>query len=468
MSRRTLTRTVIPGEYDKIKNHLEVILSNNNLAFTSDMWTDEYTQRSFLTLTAHYINEDFELKTNVLGTREFLLEKKTSGNIHDFVIELLVEFKIEEKIKHGVIVTDNGANMVAAFKNYRRLSCACHNLNLVMEDVLEKRKIEELEVLFDASKRLVSFFKHSELNSKLTKSLKQHVKTRWNSLYIMLKSVFDMYLEIQQLLIERNELHKIAAIDYSLLERLLEFLGPFKDCSEKLSSDIIPTIHEHSLWFEKLIKHCTENVRDSEIITEVKSCATAALKNRFQPTALHNVALFLNPPYKRLKFMTDAQRENTTGTVKTMLLELEERKIVTEVTEVSKEKNELDVGFDGQPHSSNFCLSKPQNSKTTNIFDEFRDTNDDDGNDYTSGDKVETELRVYLDKHVSSDNVLEFWKHASDLPLLRSLSRKILNIPASSATSERVFSTSGRILEERRTRLLSENLDQILFLNKNM
>ena len=82
---------------------------------------------------------------------------------------------------------------------------------------------------------------------------------------------------------------------------------------------------------------------------------------------------------------------------------------------------------------------------------------------------VEDELNVYLKKKIKDTyNVLEFWKTADDVPLLKQLAKQILSIPASSATSERVFSTSGRILEERRSRLLSKNVDKILFLHKNM
>jgi len=43
-----------------------------------------------------------------------------------------------------------------------------------------------------------------------------------------------------------------------------------------------------------------------------------------------------------------------------------------------------------------------------------------------------------------------------------------LSIPVSSATSERVFFTSGNILNEGKTRLLSSYLEKLLFLNKNM
>lgn len=45
------------------------------------------------------------------------------------------------------------------------------------------------------------------------------------------------------------------------------------------------------------------------------------------------------------------------------------------------------------------------------------------------------------------------------------LASRILAIPASSAVSERFSSTSGRVIEERRTRLKGDTVDSLLFLN---
>jgi hypothetical protein len=48
-------------------------------------------------------------------------------------------------------------------------------------------------------------------------------------------------------------------------------------------------------------------------------------------------------------------------------------------------------------------------------------------------------------------NVLLWWKkHSSIFPQLSRLALPLLSIPASSTTSERVFSETGRVLEARR------------------
>lgn len=75
VSRRTLSRGVLHEQYDRIKNNVKMLLSDRHIALTTDMWTDKYTQRSFLTLSCHYIDNDFNLCVNILGNREFTLGK---------------------------------------------------------------------------------------------------------------------------------------------------------------------------------------------------------------------------------------------------------------------------------------------------------------------------------------------------------------------------------------------------------
>ena len=53
----------------------------------------------------------------------------------------------------------------------------------------------------------------------------------------------------------------------------------------------------------------------------------------------------------------------------------------------------------------------------------------------------------------------------NDFPRLRKLALKYLIIPATSSLSERVFSTAGYLLGERRTRLKDDHLNMLIFLN---
>lgn len=66
-------------------------------------------------------------------------------------------------------------------------------------------------------------------------------------------------------------------------------------------------------------------------------------------------------------------------------------------------------------------------------------------------------------------NALEWWQKNQDrFPKLTKLARKLMCIPASSVPSERVFSTSGNIVTKLRSSLKPENVNMLVFLNKNL
>lgn len=82
---------------------------------------------------------------------------------------------------------------------------------------------------------------------------------------------------------------------------------------------------------------------------------------------------------------------------------------------------------------------------------------------------VEDELALYLDQKVGATDVLSYWRvNRHNLPKLSQLARKLLSIPATSTPSERIFSTCGVLLTDRRCRLSTTSLEMLLFLKYNM
>lgn len=80
------------------------------------------------------------------------------------------------------------------------------------------------------------------------------------------------------------------------------------------------------------------------------------------------------------------------------------------------------------------------------------------------------ELQTYLQEAECSlyINPLNWWRdNANRYPNLSKLSKKYLNIPATSVPSERVFSTAGDIITAERSRLSSENASILIFLSEN-
>ncbi|GJS99442.1 zinc finger BED domain-containing protein RICESLEEPER 2 [Tanacetum coccineum] len=78
-------------------------------------------------------------------------------------------------------------------------------------------------------------------------------------------------------------------------------------------------------------------------------------------------------------------------------------------------------------------------------------------------------VRGLQPKDYESYDVLGFWKtKENQFPVLSRMALDILSVQASSVASESAFSTSGRILSIRRTRLTAESLEMCMCLKDHL
>ncbi len=69
---------------------------------------------------------------------------------------------------------------------------------------------------------------------------------------------------------------------------------------------------------------------------------------------------------------------------------------------------------------------------------------------------------------VGKNNPLDWWKqNASRYPNVAKVARAVLCIPATSAPSERVFSTAGKTISQERCRMLPDHAEDLVFLHDN-
>ena len=121
-------RLLLATEMRKVLSH------GSCISFTSDMWTDQYKQTAYLTITGHWISEDWALISRVLCTEDFdSTQKKTGDNIHRAIMTTLLDLDLID-IGTDLVTstTDRGANMIAALRTDERLDCIAHVLNTVL------------------------------------------------------------------------------------------------------------------------------------------------------------------------------------------------------------------------------------------------------------------------------------------------------------------------------------------------
>lgn len=83
-----------------------------SVALTTDSWTSRATE-SYLTVTAHFITAEWEIKSHVLQTCP-LESSHTSVNLGEELREVVAVWKLERDNVTILVTTDNARNIVNA------------------------------------------------------------------------------------------------------------------------------------------------------------------------------------------------------------------------------------------------------------------------------------------------------------------------------------------------------------------
>ena len=106
----------------------------------------------------------------------------------------------------------------------------------------------EVKTNIEAAKRLVGHVKRTDLQSRLTKTLKQTVSTCFYTYREMIGSVIESWEELENVLDARNELNYLEDINKILLIQTSRVLKPLHSCGLELEQDKKPTLHRVLFW----------------------------------------------------------------------------------------------------------------------------------------------------------------------------------------------------------------------------
>jgi len=73
----------------------EMLQTAENFGITTDGWTHTTTNNQYITITAHYIDNEWKLHSNILATR-LADDKHTAHYISNFVGDILAEFGVRQ------------------------------------------------------------------------------------------------------------------------------------------------------------------------------------------------------------------------------------------------------------------------------------------------------------------------------------------------------------------------------------
>ena len=168
------------------------------LSLTSDIWSTSLTNQSLISLTGHWIEDDFLRKSAVLQVKQ--LEGSHTGETICKSIESMIEYWKISKERIHLVLTDNASNMKKALRdaNLSGFGCFAHSLQLVNDGVITQRVV--IDVLAVA-RSIVGHFKHSTLACHLLDEIRERLDipkhklqqdepTQWNSTLFMFNSIY--------------------------------------------------------------------------------------------------------------------------------------------------------------------------------------------------------------------------------------------------------------------------------------
>ncbi|KAM4557777.1 E3 SUMO-protein ligase ZBED1-like [Odontesthes bonariensis] len=462
-SRKTFTNR-LEQQYAEKKAELKEKLASADVALTTDCWT-ALTTESYITVTCHYIEEDWQVKSAVLLTESFS-DKHTADNLAEKLKESVDDWGLAGRV--AACVHDNARNIVAANDptrvSWQSLPCFAHTLQLAINDGFAL----DMHRVIAAAGRLVKHFHHSTPATRALEAkqeqlqlpkhrLIQSCKTRWNSVCDMFERLMEQRWAVTAVLSDRTvtkiqnaRILEMKDEHWQLMEDSLPVLKALKCATTVLSSETEVSISStYPITFSLINAHLKSDDGGHPKIEAFKNEVQSQLAKRmkvdsdnFPSTSPAMIAMILDPRHKHLGYLKPSQRL----TLKNAVLD------IAATTTVE------------QSDAADSAGSLPRGSATASAIAVLL------GDNYTASPNEDTELDGYLkDRPPPLDtNPTDWWKNNTGrYPRLAKLAQRNLCIPATSVPSERVFSAAGLTVNRLRTRLTPEHVNMLIFMNKN-
>ncbi|XP_016129599.1 zinc finger BED domain-containing protein 1-like [Sinocyclocheilus grahami] len=474
-TRSYLSDTLIPSWYDVEKaNVISELKDVPKLAITSDGWTS-LCQDHYLNVTVHYTSQG-SVKQKVLHTRA-VYQSQTGEVVAKEISDILEEFEIEPS-KIVAVTVDNAGNMDVAIKKLQilKIGCFAHTLNLAAQKIYKIASIDKWAARIRA---MVVWFKRSSMSKTVLMEkqqllgIPQHslildVKTRWNSLYLMIERFMEQYPAIQAAALDpqlrkaitKDSLDRLKDEDFHKAEEFVQLMRVLYTSTLCVSCEKNATCGQIIPILQKLEEHFTMKDEDTMFVASIKE------KDDDIQAFLHE-ATAMDPRFNGRSVSDERLRRKAIEANVRPTIGLSD-----EMTDTEHQEKEESEG-EGEKMEETIPPLHIKRSALEELFSkedrELRLRIQKDTLSLTLSERVDLEVERYKNLPpipTAEDPVMWWWEKRADLPLLTTIT-SYLCAQASSTPSERVFSTAGNTISQERSRLLPEKANVLIFLQKN-
>ncbi|CAI5491954.1 unnamed protein product [Closterium sp. Naga37s-1] len=481
------------------------------VSITIDMWTAP-NNKAWLVVTGHWIDENFQLRTMVLEFRE-MLGRYGGREMAQVVEETIVQWGLEGRCLG--FTTDNASSNIAAF---RRMSeegggqcffssrmhfrCLAHVINLAVQAALAVDSIRKLLKILREMASWIGFSPQRSgsflglqrtLNSQANPAtpkpalkLVQDSPTRWGSTHDMVERAGVLQNPITVFFAQTQGLSKtdkkkveslrLTDAEWETLQAVKTFLSPFAKVSKAAEGAAYPTVSMVVPYYNGLIDAMESRLAKgpSPTLQQMIVAALSHLKKYAYITSNEYwIATFLDPSMKAAWF-DDAHWEKlhpktdkrvrprpasgeVIKLVRDRVAEYQARaaELAPRPTPLAPVAEEEDGDEEEDDDDAQFLPSRRRLAARLSASQEAG----------AGGMVQDDELSRYLSERVRCDvTALEYWRSATNMQTLRRMARDYLAIPATSASSERVFSLGRNLISWKRHRLASQRTRAVMIL----
>ncbi|KAI2655051.1 Zinc finger BED domain-containing protein 4 [Labeo rohita] len=457
-SRKTLSKTVMPRLYDKLRSDImEKIRNVSAVCLTTDCWTS-ITTTSYMSVTCHFI-EDFQMTSYLLDCFHFS-DRHTAAHLARELTRVTDEWGLGDKIV--ACVSDNASNIVSAVRDHLHwdhISCFAHMLNLIV-----KAALKEVQHIVQKVKTIVEYFHRSTVASEKLGAtqkqmgqeplrLKQDVATRWNSTYYMLKRFTEVKDPIISTLALINpSLPTLLPEEWEISREILEIIKPFEEVTTEVSAEKFVTVSKVILMtrgLQRIVARFQRNPSKFDPVKKLVDSLMSEMTKRFGRVE-HNEKLAdatcLDPRFKKQAFVSHQAAEDTV------------KRVTAAAAAINPVQHE-------EEDTSESAASASAGAMFWEDFDERVASLRPSAASSKTSDSM-MEMRAYLAEPLlpRTSDPLAWWKRCS--PVYKTLSEVMkarLCIVATSVPSERIFQKLGRLSLREETDLAHPRSGSLFF-----
>ncbi|XP_078102004.1 uncharacterized protein LOC144515229 isoform X2 [Sander vitreus] len=485
-SREQLIHTLMPSWFSVEKKRvIRELRQVSEAAVTCDWWTSSSHDR-YLTITLHFITKG-QMKQKVLRTKP-VYDAQTDTVVSEQIGGVLEEFGVRDKVVAVTVDNAFGMDIAITKRQFRRLRCFARILGRAAQKVYTSdtvtrwaSKIRAVVVWIKRSSTAQTVLQEKQQLLDLPQhSLVLDVRTRWDSLYLMMERFAEQHAAVRAATTdprikqsaERKSLETLSDDDHRKAEEFVRIMKPLYASSLCVSADESPTCSQIFPILIKLEAHFETQDEDSLFTATLKEKVWRELSTCYKDGDTWKFLQESSAMDPRFKNRVDSDE-----------IWYRVRNAAVRVTTTTEMSNHGELGLlldsdaddEFEPNLSSdetLCPKRPRLTGLEELFEE----EDRALKSVTAAEKtpmperVQREIQLYRNLPAvptSEDALAWWWKRRDSLPLLSQLSNSYLCIQASSASRERVCSTAGDTISPDGSHILPEQADMQIFLQKN-